>query len=262
MALADADHKHSNQHTAEEPKDAVEHSEVIFQAIGVIVGEVNISSSGEKTITINGSTYQFFYIPRKVREFELLAKEIETTGNHTQRLLVYPRVMHFPRKEQPYQISFQLLAFDRGQERDVYLRKLKDFEFHVSGLWQFIPVCRFPCISIFRNFSFERLEYIKQAEPMTKVQYMKASHVPVLWKDALVEPFKFNPKAEEDQGHPMFVSIKAKFIPQKNVFSFDALLSLPQETLPRFLKVSKKDKATAQKIAKKKKKSLDSATSA
>jgi hypothetical protein len=250
MAFAEADNKHSKQNT-DKSKDAVEPSEAIFQAIGVIVGEVSISSTGNNTVTIGNSTYPLFYLPRKRREFEALAQEIEATGKHTQRLLVYPKVMHFPRKDEPHQMAFQLVTYDHGQEKTRLLKQLKDFEFHLSGLWQFIPVCSLPCISIFRNFTRERLEYIKQAEPTDKFKIMKASHLPLLWKDAIVPPFKFNPKADKDQGYPMFVSIKAKFLPQKNIFKFDALLSLPQETPPKFLKVSKKDKAAAKQALKK-----------
>ncbi len=129
--------------------------------------------------------------------------------------------------------------------------------FHITtkllGLWQFIPVCTTPCISIFRNFTPERLEYIKQAEPVSKVKFMKASHLPVLWKDAPVRPFRFNPKADYDQGHPAFVPLKAKFLPHRNVFEFVELLAPPQENAPKFLKASKEDKALVQQEAKKNK---------
>lgn len=261
MAFAEAvpplesssDHQQVELHT-ENPKDVLnhskkdvlEHSQEIFQAIGVIYGEVSLSKDSNNTISIGRYQYPLFYVPRKRRVFDALSKEIEATGNHTQRLLVYPGAIHFPQKEKPHQISFHLVGFDKGQEEDLFSRELKDLEFKLSGLWQFIPVCPVPCISIFRNFNHQRLEYLKQFDPATKVKYMKANHLPVLWKDALVKPFRFNPKADKDQGYPMFVSIKAKFIPQRNVFGFDSLLSLPQETPPRFLRVSKKDKAAAQ----------------
>ncbi|MBV9387526.1 MAG: hypothetical protein JOZ78_13995 [Chroococcidiopsidaceae cyanobacterium CP_BM_ER_R8_30] len=92
---------------------------------------------------------------------------------------------------------------------------------------------------------------MKQSEPARKVKYMKAIHVPVLWKDAPVRPFRFNSKAESDQGHPVFVSIKAKFLPHRNVFGFEALLAPLQEKAPKFLKASKEDKALVQQETKK-----------
>jgi len=109
-----------------------------------------------------------------------------------------------------------------------------------------------PCISVFRNFSDERLEFIKQAEPARKVKFMKASHIPLLWKDAPINPFRFNPKLEKDQqGRAVFVTLKAKFLPGRDVFGFVALTALPKDSAPRFLKASKEDKATVQLAAKK-----------
>ncbi|UKP01384.1 hypothetical protein [Nostoc sp. UHCC 0870] len=232
--------------------DSIEASGAMFQAVGVITGEVNLNSEGSSTVTIGRNQYPLFYIGRKLKVFEALKKEIETTGNHTQRLVVYPKAIHFPRREQPHQIAFQLVGFDRGRFQETISGELEDLEFKLSGLWQFIPVCQTPCISVFRNFTRERLEYIKQAEPARKVKFMKASHVPMLWKDAPVRPFRFNPKIPKlEQGHALFVTLKAKFLPGRDVFGFVALTAPPQDTAPRFLKASKQDKATVQQSAKK-----------
>jgi hypothetical protein len=114
-------------------------------------------------------------------------------------------------------------------------------------LWQFIPVCRGPVVSIFRNFNRDRLDYIKQAEPAQKVRFMKASHLPLMWKDSPVKPFRFNPKTpKEEQGHPAFIQVKAKFLPTRNLFEFDALLAPPLDKAPKFLKASKADKTAVQ----------------
>ncbi|MHC5721725.1 MAG: hypothetical protein ACYTX0_59345, partial [Nostoc sp.] len=97
--------------------------------------------------------------------------------------------------------------------------------FRLTGLWQFIPACQTPCISVFRNFTAERLDYIKQTETSRKVRFMKASHIPLLWKDAIVPPFRFNPLLpKEERGKPSFVEVKAKFLPHRNVFAFESLL--------------------------------------
>ncbi|MBD0302244.1 MAG: hypothetical protein ICV85_08695, partial [Tolypothrix sp. T3-bin4] len=47
------------------------------------------------------------------------------------------------------------------------------------------------------------------------------------------------------QGKPVFVAVKAKFLPNRNVFGFDSLLGMPQEDAPKFFKASKKMKALA-----------------
>jgi hypothetical protein len=230
----------------EKQTDNTEQSGSIFQAVGVITGLVKFTDENKSSITIGRKEYQLFYAPRKQRAFEALKKEIEATGESTQRLVVYPKVIHFPKKDQPHRIAFQLVGFDKGRQAEVISEELQDMEFKLCGLWQFIPVCPTPCISVFRNFTTERLEYIKTAELAKKIKFMKASHLPLLWKDAPVRPFRFNPKAGKDQGHPAFVEIKAKFLPQRDVFGFDTLLALPQDRAPKFLKASKKDKASAQ----------------
>jgi len=232
-----------------EPEPSVEtnpqsQSSAIFQAVGIVTGSVNLNSDGKNTVTIGSSTYRLFYLNHKRKAFEALGKEIEITGNLQQRLIVYPRAIHFPTKERSHEITFQLVGFDKGQQQEGVSRELIDLEFKLSGLWQFISVCRTPCISIFRNFSCERLDYIKQAEPAKKVKFLKASHLPLLWKDAPCKPFRFNPKAQADQGHPAFVSLKSKFLPQRNVFGFVEQLAPVQEMAPQFLKASKQDKAS------------------
>ena len=230
----------------------IESTAAIFQAVGVITGSVNFSSDGQSTITIGSYEYLLFYSKRQWDVFNALNKEIKNTENHLQRLIVYPKIIHFPRREQPHRIAFQLVGFDRGRKLDAVSGELEDLEFKLSGLWQFIPVCSTPCISVFRNFSNERLEFIKQAEPARKVKFMKASHIPLLWKDAPISPFRFNPKLEKDQqGRAVFVTLKAKFLPGRDVFGFVALTALPKDSAPRFLKASKEDKATVQSAAKK-----------
>ncbi len=228
-------------------KDDSEHSGAIFQAVGVIIGKIAFNDENKSTIVIGNKEYPLFYAPKKQRAFDALKKEIEATGEHVQRLVVYPKVIHFPKKEQPHQVCFQLVGFDKGRQAEVISKELQDMEFKLCGLWQFIPVCCTPCISVFRNFTKERLDYIKQAEPAKKVKFMKASHLPLFWKDAPFPPFRFNPKAtKEEQGHPVFVQIKAKFLPQRDAFAFDTLLALPEQKPPRFLKASKQDKSSVQ----------------
>lgn len=219
-----------------------------FQAIGVVKGLVNINSSGKGEVTIRGKTYPLIPAPQYLNCYYALSKELKKYDSPVQmRLAVYPKVTHFP-KGKPRCVAFALVAFDTGNGRKI-LEELGDLEFKISGLWQFIPVCRTPCISVFRNFTSERLDYIKQAEPSRKVRFMKPSHLPLLWKDAPVSAFRFNPKLDKDneqdnkQPPTYFVEIKARFLPNQDAFGFISLLSLPLEKPPRFLKASKQDKS-------------------
>jgi hypothetical protein len=109
---------------------------------------------------------------------------------------------------------------------------------------------------VFKNFTRERLEHIKESETIRKVKFMKASHLPLFWRDTPVIPFRFNPKAaKEEQGKPVFVEVKAQFNPRKDAFEFQSLLGIPLQKPPSFLKASKADKATA--MAEKKAKKLE-----
>ncbi|NES87020.1 MAG: hypothetical protein F6K10_40055, partial [Moorea sp. SIO2B7] len=231
--------------TKDQETDTTE-NDVIFQAVGIIKGEVNFSDDGENSITLAGKKYPLFYIPSKRRAWDALKKEIEVTGEKIQKLIVYPKVIHFPKKHQIHCLTFQLVGFDTGKEPSGISQELNELEFKLSGLWQFIPVCRTPCISVMRNFTPSRLEYIKQVEVAKKVKFMKASHLPLLWRDSPVRPFRFNPKAEkEEQGHPAFVQVKTRLLPGRDVFGFIEQLGPIRENAPKFLKASKKDKMEA-----------------
>ncbi|MBD2606303.1 hypothetical protein H6G81_17645 [Scytonema hofmannii FACHB-248] len=221
----------------------------LFQAVGIIRGDIKFASERGKTstVSIQGKDYPLLYIPTRhgFKAFEALTKEVEGTGTN-QRLIVYPKFTHFPGRDKQYEIAFQLVGFDRGLQSEGVTADLADFEFKLCGLWQFIPVCQTPCISVFKNFTDDRLEFVKQSELYKRVKFMKGSHIPLIWKDAPVKPFRFNPKIEkEQQGKPLFVSIKAKFLPSRQLFGFDSLLSLPVEEAPKFFKASKKMKAEA-----------------
>jgi hypothetical protein len=218
----------------------------LFQAVGVIAGDVNFNDEGKATVAIGEKVFPLFYAPPHKRAYEALKIEIKKTGVVRQRLLVYPRITHFPKREEPHSIGFQLVAFRRSDtepDPNDALAELNDMEFKLSGLWQFIPVCQTPCVSVFKNYTTERKDFIKEADVAVKVNFMKGSHVPLMWRDAPVRPFRFNPKLDkEHQGHAAFVQIKAIFVPDKDVFQFLELTSTPAANPPRFLKAGKKDK--------------------
>jgi hypothetical protein len=87
------------------------------------------------------------------------------------------------------------------------------------------------------------LDFIKTAKVAVKVKFMQGTHVPVLWHDAPVRPFRFNPKLTAlEQGQAPFVQVKAIFAPDKGVFLVQALTATPAAKPPRYLKVGKKDR--------------------
>ena len=220
--------------------ETTEINQPLFQAVGIIKGEVKFSDEGKITVTISNKEYGIECNKKHSDALSGLKKEIIKTGQATQRLIVYPKVIHFPSKDQPQRVWFQLVGFVREDCEMGIATELADNEFKLCGLWQFIPVSRPPCISIFLNFKQELLDFLKKSDdPATQARFMKASHLPVLWKDSPVRPFRFNPKGEKDQGHPYFVQIKASFLPHRDAFGFVEQLGEPIEQAPKFMKLPK-----------------------
>jgi hypothetical protein len=241
----------SKQQENEASSSKQEENPRFFQAIGVIEGEVSFDEQGFAKITLAGQEYSLLYIPRKKSKLLALQKQIQETGNARQRLIVYPKVTHFPDPNKPHLIEFQLVRFESGTKRGIS-EEVAHMEFQIAGLWQLIPVCRTPCISIFKNLTPERLKWVKQADAKQRFRFMKPVHLPLLWEEAPVEPFKYNPKAEKQQK-PAFVKIKAKFLPKKNAFVFESLLEAPTtKEVPKFLKASQKNRQLAQQKKKEK----------
>ncbi|MCT7981377.1 hypothetical protein [Laspinema olomoucense] len=257
LKTAETTEASSELETAETTEQEPEHKGAFFQAVGILPGEVSFEEGSIMAkITVGGKEYRLLFKPRLMSAMVALKLEIKQSGSTTQRLIVYPKVMHFPKQDQPHQLAFQLVGFEKDPASSAISTELEDFEFKLSGLWQFIPVCRVPVISVFRNFDEAIHQNLKKLDEAVaakkKVNFMKATHVPLIWKDAPFKPFRFNPKLEkEEQGRPLFLQLKAKFIPAKDGFEFVALLAPPLEKAPKFFKASNDDKATVQKEKKK-----------
>jgi hypothetical protein len=223
--------------------------ENIYQAIGVIRGKVSLEKTEEKEelyieIKDKGEEkkYRVFYSKRNYKSFLALKLEMKNNPREELRLIVYPKVIHFPDRNKPYFLAFQLVGFSNETSNGV-TSQLEDNMFVLTGKWQFIPCCKTPVVTIHKNFSKERVDYFKELEVEGKRKLAKASHVPLFWKDAIVNPFRFNPKVKrEEQGKLYFVKIKARFLPSKDAFGFDSLIGIPTEEIPRFIKFKTKKK--------------------
>ena len=222
----------------------------MFQAIGILQGDVVFNENNRAVIKIGDIEYPLLCLPLKKRKvFINLRNEIETTGINNQRVIVYPKITHFPSKDEPYVIAFQLVGVIKNNESNKKLgieSQLKDFEFILRGLWQFIPVCRTPCISVYKNFNQARLEWIQRAPAFVQVKFMQGSHIPLLWKDSSSKPFRFVKDAEV-QEKPYFVAVKTRFLPQRNMFTFIEELGEALPKAPKVFKASKELKAEALK---------------
>jgi hypothetical protein len=235
--------------------DTVPDADTIFQAVGCLVGDVIFKAEKKSVIVVDGKEYPLLapYEKEKKKAFYALKKEIERTGKTMQKVIVYPKVIHFPSKDDPHIIAFQLIGFI-GTNKPQPNFDLKDREFILKGLWQFVPVCKTPVVTVFKNFTEERLVTLKEMDLADKVKFMKAVHVPLLWRDASVNAFRYNPRTaakkegdndenEVERDPTFFVSVKARFLPNRDVFACTEELSKPARNAPRAFRASKKLKA-------------------
>lgn len=205
----------------------------MFQGIGVIEGKVSLSEN-RLYIEIEGKQYQLLKTKKVIAKF--LATQEKS------KLVVYPKVIHFPQRDKYQIVSFTYVAHEQnGGEGYGLFDQLEPGQFILSGVWQFIPVCRVPCISIYRNFQKEekgfeeKFEAFKGLEPEGKAKFSKAIHVPLMWRDSLVSPFRFNPRLQKEEQQPKyFLSVLANFQASKDVWIFESLRMPPTVDLPNF----------------------------
>ncbi len=115
-------------------------------------------------------------------------------------------------------------------------------EFKLCGIYQQIGVYRGAVISVHRNKTNTLKKIVRKFEQRTK-NILRANHIPILWKDSPVKPFRFNPRLDKDQqGDRYFVEIKARFLPDREQWGFIELLGEPTLELPDFMKAPKPGK--------------------
>ena len=81
---------------------------------------------------------------------------------------------------------------------------------------------------------------------------LKPNHIPVVWDDAPVEPFKFDPQKDKNSKMKRyFVQVRATF--RDGVYVVEEVLEKPTKKIPKFLKpFRKKDiKRNSQRLLKK-----------
>jgi hypothetical protein len=91
--------------------------------------------------------------------------------------------------------------------------------FVLRGVWQFIPQCRRPVFSIYRN-------ELKNYENRPTNQ-----HLPLIWADQ--PPYRFRKDSEE---RPKFYQITARLIPQRGCFGFVSQIAEPIDQTPKRVK--------------------------
>ena len=214
-------------------------TEILFSAIGVIKGKIITTVVQDRqyyNIEIENKLYQlYFYI-----NLSTFQEEIENSDNFNKYLLVYPRITHFYNKKKPHIVGFQVISW-----KDQPYEKYNPNEFSLRGFWQFNPTCKTPVVTVQKNKTPERIAWLEndKVENTKKLKFLQASHIPLIWKDAPIEPFQYNPKVEKDkQDERYFVQVRTKFLPEQNCWEFIETIEPPCKNYPKFLKLRKKDK--------------------
>ena len=213
-------------------------SSAIFQAIGVIKGEVTISKKGLEVVIKNEKFALYYNYSSGVATYEML-KSFVLKGQQPDKLVVYPQFLHFPQRNKPQQLSFTLVNFRMPDHvmRDREIR-LNDFEFFLRGIWQFIPTCKVPVVTIYRNYSEELKNNADGLDDLSHARRLKPIHVPTYWQSEF-KPFKYNPKVEK-QADKYFVQMKARLLLGRNCFGHSETLAEPILEIPPFLKHQQK----------------------
>ena len=204
----------------------------LFQALGLIQPQIVLRQnifyavSGEKEYQL------YFDDPYKQEEF----KNFLESGLGLPILLVYPQITHFPEKNKPHQINFKVKAWNDNIDRfDIDLG-----EFKIKGLFQFLPCYKYPVISVFRNRNKKLTELVNSSEEKLAKRLLRVNHVPIMWSDSPVKPFRYRNKSKV-QGDKYFVEVITKFNPQKNCFVVQKMDAEPTTRIPRYLKFQKKE---------------------
>ncbi len=204
----------------------------IFQAIGAVIATPYLKDELFK-VAINDCEYDLFYVKGFRRQADTrLREELEKNGSSQMFLRLYPKATFDYQTSQP-RVAFSLVNFSRACE------KINDQPqgFMLRGIWQYIPQCNSPVITIYRNRA--QKEFFKKLNKSQQLAFAQPLHIPVVW-DAPVEPFKFNPEAEKDSQMPRyFVEVRAIF--KDGLYVVEEMLREPTRKIPKFIKVSKKE---------------------
>ena len=204
----------------------------IFQGVGLIRCTPEIKEE-KLYITVDNQEYEL----RRGkwgsrRHFEQLKQDIEQKGSRELWMRVYPKIAHNLKKPKiAYFFTLVKVFSDKSQAE----KQQEDFV--IRGIWQNVPYCSKPVISIYRNI--DMLQTYKQLSlPAAKKAFARPQDFPVVWS-APVEAYRYNPKVENDKQMPRyFVQVRAVF--KNGRFEVVEMLCEPTLDIPQYIKPKKK----------------------
>ena len=183
----------------------------IFQAIGVIYGQVEMDEQRKLTIEMDGERFKLTCEKRMRNRF---FQELETKPNRLFYLKVYPNFhLH------THEISFKAIVFYTSPPQ-----KFQVNQFLLAGVWQFNKQLRDqPVISIYRN----------QLRPKESPYKFITNHIPVVGFES--QPYFYRQRHDATATTRKFYELIVTFDPQQKQFNFLLLLDSTEE-IPKYVK--------------------------
>jgi hypothetical protein len=192
----------------------------IFQAFGLVKGKI-LEQGSSYVLQIGEQTYPLFGPRGRMKSFVGAEEEVY--------LRVYPNWQPTTQKEAVLRnLSFTVVAVLAQCPKNYQVNHFK-----VRGIWQKVPFLAEPVITVYRNQSRGANDDCK------------ALHFPLVWKDAPVEPFEYDPSLKEKQDYAKryFCQVKVIFSPETQEFTVSNLLEEPTTTIPPYIKPKKFQKS-------------------
>jgi len=191
----------------------------IFQAFGLVKGKI-LEQGSSYVLQIEDKTYPLFGSRGRIISFAGREEEVY--------LRVYPNWQPNTQKEEVLRnLSFTAVAILEKCPKNYPVNHFK-----VRGIWQKVPFLTEPVITVYRNQS-------RGAQ-----DDCKALHFPLVWKDAPVEAFEYDPslKGKQDYSKRFFCQVKVIFSPETEEFTVSGLLEEPTTDIPPYIKPKKSPK--------------------
>jgi hypothetical protein len=235
-----------------ENNEALPESEVngvMFQAIGVIEGEIFVNERSQLKIILGNRKYRLGYTGKsRKRDYAKLLEEISSKGSKVEKISVYPQVNYKSKSKHggekaAYEISFNLVSVEKpsvkeNQKIAGIFEHLAVGEFQILGYWQYVGFSSCPCITVMRNYSEYLAQKVNKADQKKAKRWLRPNHLPVEWLDSSPEPFKYDSSLKQQEQMPrLFVQTKVKFEPESQKFMVIEELDQPRIKAPRCLKV-------------------------
>ncbi len=208
----------------------------IFQAVGVIEGEVE-STENKLKVSLGAESYDLKFVPgHKKRQWSKLKQEIEEKGSSQKILIVYPQANL--NKKGEVKIAFALSKVESSSEIEKRW-ELMAGEFKLAGLWQYPPKGSTPCITIRRNWEQGFVNSLEKMDLNQQAYILRPNHLPVEWSDSPTEAFRVSESALAEGKKADFVTVKGVFVAEENKFKVLEVLEEPTQSIPRYLKAPK-----------------------